>query len=199
MPQIATTPRCGKCGGDQFIGHKSGFGAGAGLAGAALFGPMGLAAGLLGSGRASVVCVTCGRRAAPGSLPTTRTVVYSSEEQAVLNAQAVQKAARDEAVLQEAQEIQRGRDERALALGTSRADLVVFCAEDIPADKIRAEKDAADRATWRPLAASDDSKLNPIALLISQAFKKRRSASVKTAGNPTVVSNKTTSKRRDRF
>ena len=176
MPQVLYVPTCGKCGGTQFVGHSTGYGLGAGLVGAALLGPVGLVAGLAGSGKALLVCVGCGARTAPGSLQSTRTVIYAPGEREQLAAIAARKfelaeEARTKALAEEA-----ALDERALALGHTRSDIAVFGAHELLAPILKAERDAQDPARIRAIAAG----LDPDA-------------------TPTVVPIKTTSNRRDRF
>lgn len=58
--------KCPKCGSTQFAAKKRGFGIGKALAGAFVAGPVGLAAGILGSNKTVVVCLVCGCEWKPG-------------------------------------------------------------------------------------------------------------------------------------
>lgn len=52
--------KCPRCGSTSLSGNKKGYGVGKGVVGAALFGPLGLVAGNIGSGRVTVTCMKCG-------------------------------------------------------------------------------------------------------------------------------------------
>lgn len=55
-----TCPICGNK--TDFTAYEKGYGVGKGLVGAAIFGPMGLSAGLIGSGKIYLVCNKCGHK-----------------------------------------------------------------------------------------------------------------------------------------
>ena len=57
--------RCPYCGSTSLSGNKKGYGIGKGVAGAALFGPLGLIAGNIGSGKVMITCMKCGRKFRP--------------------------------------------------------------------------------------------------------------------------------------
>jgi Na+-transporting methylmalonyl-CoA/oxaloacetate decarboxylase gamma subunit len=57
---IDNTPRCPKCGSTSVSGDKKGFGVGKAVVGAALAGPIGLAAGGIGAKKVRVTCLNCG-------------------------------------------------------------------------------------------------------------------------------------------
>lgn len=54
--------KCPRCGSTSLSGNAKGYGAGKGLLGAALLGPVGLAAGHIGSSKVIVTCMKCGYR-----------------------------------------------------------------------------------------------------------------------------------------
>jgi len=54
------TPRCSKCGSTSISADKKGFGAGKAVVGAALAGPVGLAAGGIGAKKVRITCLNCG-------------------------------------------------------------------------------------------------------------------------------------------
>lgn len=62
------TPACPKCSSTSLTASGQGFGGGKALIGAALLGPVGLLAGLAGSGNVRIVCLGCGARSKPGEL-----------------------------------------------------------------------------------------------------------------------------------
>lgn len=57
---------CPKCGSTQLTANKKGFGVGKALGGALLAGPIGLAAGGIGSGKVLITCLKCGKQFKPG-------------------------------------------------------------------------------------------------------------------------------------
>lgn len=68
-PQPADSPppvACPKCGGVQISGNRRGYSMGKGVAGGLLLGPLGLVAGLTGSGTIKVTCLGCGHSWRPG-------------------------------------------------------------------------------------------------------------------------------------
>lgn len=54
--------KCPRCGSTSLSGNKKGYGVGKGVVGAAVFGPLGLMAGNLGSKKVVVTCMKCGYR-----------------------------------------------------------------------------------------------------------------------------------------
>ena len=59
-------PYCPKCYSTSLSAHKKGFGLGKAAAGALLAGPIGLAAGGIGSGKVKITCLKCGHQFKPG-------------------------------------------------------------------------------------------------------------------------------------
>jgi hypothetical protein len=59
--------RCSRCGSDQIMGGRQGYGAGKGVAGLLIAGPIGLVAGLLGRKKVIVSCLSCGHTWRAGS------------------------------------------------------------------------------------------------------------------------------------
>lgn len=58
--QLEQMMKCPHCGSTSLSADKKGYGFGKGFLGAALFGPMGLFAGGIGSGKVTVTCMKCG-------------------------------------------------------------------------------------------------------------------------------------------
>lgn len=54
--------KCPRCGSTSLSGNKKGYGIGKGIVGAALFGPLGLVAGNMGSDKVIVTCMKCGHK-----------------------------------------------------------------------------------------------------------------------------------------
>lgn len=54
--------KCPRCGSTSLSGNKKGYGIGKGVVGAAVFGPLGLMAGNIGSGKVVVTCMQCGHK-----------------------------------------------------------------------------------------------------------------------------------------
>lgn len=54
------TPKCPKCGSTSISADKKGFGIGKAVVGAAVAGPIGLAAGNIGSKKVRITCLNCG-------------------------------------------------------------------------------------------------------------------------------------------
>jgi transcriptional regulator with XRE-family HTH domain/transcription elongation factor Elf1 len=52
--------KCPRCGSTSLSGNKKGYGVGKGVVGAIIFGPLGLVAGNIGSGKVMVTCMKCG-------------------------------------------------------------------------------------------------------------------------------------------
>lgn len=52
--------KCPRCGSTSLSGNKKGYGVGKGVVGAAIFGPLGLVAGNIGSDEVMVTCMKCG-------------------------------------------------------------------------------------------------------------------------------------------
>ena len=52
--------KCPRCGSTSLSGNKKGYGIGKGIIGASLFGPLGLIAGNIGSGKVVITCMKCG-------------------------------------------------------------------------------------------------------------------------------------------
>ena len=52
--------KCPRCGSTSLAGNKKGYGVGKGVVGAAMFGPLGLMAGNIGSKKVIVTCMKCG-------------------------------------------------------------------------------------------------------------------------------------------
>ena len=52
--------KCPRCGSTSLSGNKKGYGVGKGVVGAAIFGPLGLVTGNIGSGKVMVTCMKCG-------------------------------------------------------------------------------------------------------------------------------------------
>lgn len=57
---------CPYCGSTSLTSNKKGYGIGKGVIGAGLAGPIGLAAGNIGSGKVKITCLNCGRQFKPG-------------------------------------------------------------------------------------------------------------------------------------
>ncbi|MGM9567338.1 MAG: helix-turn-helix domain-containing protein [Clostridia bacterium] len=57
--------RCPRCGSTSLSGNKKGYGIGKGVVGAAIFGPLGLVAGNIGSSKVVVTCMKCGHKFKP--------------------------------------------------------------------------------------------------------------------------------------
>lgn len=64
--ELKDTPKCPKCGSTALSSNKKGYGIGKGIVGAALLGPVGLAAGAIGSGKVVLTCLKCGHKFKPG-------------------------------------------------------------------------------------------------------------------------------------
>lgn len=60
--QYSSIAKCPHCGSTSLFGNKKGFGIGKAVVGAALFGPLGLAAGSIGSKKVQVTCLKCGKK-----------------------------------------------------------------------------------------------------------------------------------------
>ena len=58
--------KCARCGSSQLSANGKGFGVGKAAVGAILLGPVGLAAGAIGSSKVVVTCLKCGNRWKPG-------------------------------------------------------------------------------------------------------------------------------------
>lgn len=54
--------KCPRCGSVSLSGNKKGYGIGKGVVGAAVFGPLGLMAGNIGSKKVIVTCMKCGHK-----------------------------------------------------------------------------------------------------------------------------------------
>lgn len=63
--------RCPYCGSTEITAQKKGFSAGKAVAGGLLAGPVGLAAGGIGSGKVKCTCLRCGRTWNAGENPKT--------------------------------------------------------------------------------------------------------------------------------
>jgi hypothetical protein len=61
-PDGSTPICCPKCGSMSLNASKKGFGAGKAAVGALLLGPLGLAAGAIGSGDVTITCLKCGKQ-----------------------------------------------------------------------------------------------------------------------------------------
>lgn len=64
--KAAGVPCCPKCGSTQVTANKKGFGAGKAAVGALALGPVGLAAGGIGSKKVTITCLACGHQWKPG-------------------------------------------------------------------------------------------------------------------------------------
>lgn len=64
-----TQVRCPKCKSDQITANKKGFSGGKAVAGAVVAGPLGIAAGTLGSNKVKITCLSCGHTFNPGDKP----------------------------------------------------------------------------------------------------------------------------------
>jgi hypothetical protein len=155
MPTQTKVNCCPRCKGEDFVGNSKGYGVGKALAGAALLGPVGLVAGLAGSGKVVITCVSCGFRVKPGELSTKTVVHYEPGEKQKLDELAeaekqklwaeqardrkiaIAKRAEDAANAEQLRlqeeaarlaEIAGEKElvERAVALGHSRSDIAVF-------------------------------------------------------------------------
>jgi len=60
--QFDSMMKCPRCGSTSLSGNKKGYGIGKGLVGAAVFGPIGLVAGNLGSKKVIITCMKCGHK-----------------------------------------------------------------------------------------------------------------------------------------
>jgi predicted nucleic-acid-binding Zn-ribbon protein len=58
--------KCPKCNSEQITANKKGFSGGKAVAGAIVAGPLGLAAGTLGSNKVKITCLNCGNEFYPG-------------------------------------------------------------------------------------------------------------------------------------
>ncbi len=54
--------KCPRCGSTSLSGNKKGYGIGKGVVGATIFGPLGLIAGNIGSGKVVITCMKCGHK-----------------------------------------------------------------------------------------------------------------------------------------
>lgn len=54
--------KCPHCGSKSLVANKKGYGIGKGIVGAAIFGPLGLIAGNMGSDKVRMTCLKCGRQ-----------------------------------------------------------------------------------------------------------------------------------------
>lgn len=61
-------PSCFRCGSTSISSNQKGYGAGKGLVGALIAGPIGLLGGFFGSGKVKVTCMNCGHSWTPGSI-----------------------------------------------------------------------------------------------------------------------------------
>jgi len=71
--------RCPTCGSTQITANKKGFGVGKAAVGGILLGPVGLAAGMLGSAGVRITCLMCGFSWKPGEKPHTPKQVAAAE------------------------------------------------------------------------------------------------------------------------
>lgn len=60
--QTDTVAKCPHCGSSSLVANKKGYGIGKGVIGAAMFGPLGLIAGNIGSDEVRMTCLNCGRQ-----------------------------------------------------------------------------------------------------------------------------------------
>ncbi len=60
--QYSSMMKCPRCGSTSLSGNKKGYGIGKGVVGAAVFGPLGLVAGNIGSKKVLITCMKCGHR-----------------------------------------------------------------------------------------------------------------------------------------
>lgn len=61
--------KCPKCGSEQISADKKGFSGAKAVAGAVVAGPLGIAAGTLGSNKVKITCLNCGNVFSPGDKP----------------------------------------------------------------------------------------------------------------------------------
>ncbi|HCY40394.1 MAG TPA: hypothetical protein DHV48_03430 [Prolixibacteraceae bacterium] len=72
--------KCPKCRSTQISANKKGFSGGKAVAGAVLAGPLGIAAGTLGSNKVKITCLNCGYQFNPGEKPVYNQPPKSSGE-----------------------------------------------------------------------------------------------------------------------
>ena len=60
VKHVDNTPRCPKCGSTSITANQKGFGVGKAVVGAAIAGPIGLAAGNVGAKKVRITCLNCG-------------------------------------------------------------------------------------------------------------------------------------------
>lgn len=71
--------KCPRCRSTQISANKKGFSGGKAVAGAVLAGPLGIAAGTLGSNKVKITCLNCGHQFNPGDKPVNQPVRSSNE------------------------------------------------------------------------------------------------------------------------
>lgn len=62
IKRVDTTPRCSKCGSTSISSDKKGFGIRKAVVGAAVAGPVGIAAGGIGAKKVRITCLNCGHQ-----------------------------------------------------------------------------------------------------------------------------------------
>ena len=73
---------CPKCGSSQLSANKKGFSGGKAVGGALIAGPLGIAAGTLGSNKVKITCLKCGHVFKPGEGRSTPYVLPKKQEAA---------------------------------------------------------------------------------------------------------------------
>ena len=80
VPNNQLVVRCPKCHSTNYTANKNGFGVGKAAVGALVAGPIGLAAGAIGSSNVMLTCLSCGNRWSPNSFSANIDKEYQRRE-----------------------------------------------------------------------------------------------------------------------